>query len=45
MDLLDESKISNLHLVDIKNEQQRVAEEKIEEDRSLYLNFSAYRSS
>lgn len=40
MDLLDETKISNLHLMDIKSEQQRVAEEKLEDDRSLYTQLS-----
>lgn len=44
MDLLDETKISNLHLMDIKSEQQRVADEKMKEDRSLYTTLCAYRS-
>lgn len=45
MDLLDETKILNVYLMDIKSEQQRVAEEKIEADRSLYPTFNTSRSS
>lgn len=39
MDLLDETKISNLRLVDIRSE-QRVAEEKMAQDQSLYRMLS-----
>lgn len=41
MDLLDETKISNLHLVDIRSEQQRVAGEKMDRDQSLYKTLNA----
>lgn len=45
MDLLDEMKISNLYLVGIKSEQERVAEEKLEDDRSPYTPLSGWKSS
>lgn len=45
MDLFDQTKISHLHLVDIKTEQQRVADDKMEEDRSLYTVFNVLISS
>lgn len=42
MDLLDQAKGASLSLVDVRNEQDRVAEEKIEAERSICsLPFSA----
>lgn len=39
MDILNEVRTSNLQLMDVRTEQRRVAEEKTEEDRSLFYQF------
>lgn len=39
MDVLDEAKVTNHRPADIGNEQDRVAEEKIEAERSMFSHF------